>query len=94
MPCPKTQHRNNIPILRGEKHDISLKILHQAEFETARQIVTLAKLRDPTIARCPSISLGAGSSILVIHMYITIVLCKWFAPDILLTDLSFLENTF
>ena len=42
VPCPKTQHRNNIPILRGEKHDISLKILHQAEFETARQIVTLA----------------------------------------------------
>ena len=24
--CPKTQHQNNVPILRGEKHDISLKI--------------------------------------------------------------------
>ena len=29
MPCPKTQHRNNVPRLRGEKHYISLKILHQ-----------------------------------------------------------------
>ena len=27
---PRTQHRNNVPILRGEKHDISLRILHQA----------------------------------------------------------------
>ena len=27
------------PILRGEKHDISLRILHQAGFETARQAV-------------------------------------------------------
>ena len=25
MPCPKTQHQNNVPILRGEKRDISLK---------------------------------------------------------------------
>ena len=40
VPCPRTQHRNNVPILRGEKHDISLKILHQAGFETARQAVT------------------------------------------------------
>ena len=45
MSCPRTQHRNNVPILRREKHDISLKILHQAGFETARQAVTFAKLR-------------------------------------------------
>ena len=42
VPCLRTQHRNNVTILRGEKHDISLKILHQAGFETARQAVTLA----------------------------------------------------
>ena len=45
VPRPRTQQRNNVPILRGEKHDISMKILHQAGFETARQAVTLAKLR-------------------------------------------------
>ena len=28
---------NNVPILRGEKHDISLKIIHQAGFEKGRQ---------------------------------------------------------
>ena len=39
--CPRTQHRNIVPILRGEKHDISLKILHHPGFETARQAVTL-----------------------------------------------------
>ena len=27
MLCPRTQHRNNVPRLRGEKHEISLKIL-------------------------------------------------------------------
>ena len=32
---------HNVPRLRGEKHDISLKILHQAAFETARQSATL-----------------------------------------------------
>ena len=32
LPCPRTQHQNNVPILRGEKHVISLKILHQAGF--------------------------------------------------------------
>ena len=51
MPCLRTQHRNNVPILRGEKHDISLKILHQAGFETARQAVTLAKLRALALPR-------------------------------------------
>ena len=25
VPCPRTQHRNNVSILRGKKHDISLK---------------------------------------------------------------------
>ena len=45
MPCPRTQHRNNVPILRGEKHEISLKILHQQGFETARQAATMTKLR-------------------------------------------------
>ena len=34
--------------LRGEKHDISLKILHQEGFEPARQAATLAK-------PCPSL---------------------------------------
>ena len=53
-PCPRTQHRNNVSILRGEKHYISLKILHQAGFETARQAVTLAKLRTVAIAPHPS----------------------------------------
>ena len=55
VPCLRTQHRNNVPILRGEKHDISLKILHQAGFETARQAVTLAKLRALTITPRPSL---------------------------------------
>ena len=41
VPCPRTQHRNNFQTLRGEKHDISLKILHQAWFETARQAATI-----------------------------------------------------
>ena len=56
MSCPRTQHRNNVPVLRGEKHDISLKILHQAGFETARQAVTLAKLRALAIAPRPSLT--------------------------------------
>ena len=43
MPCPRTQHLNNVRRLRGEKHDISLKILHQAGFETARQAATAAE---------------------------------------------------
>ena len=38
--CRKTQHRNNVPILRGEEQDISLKIVHQAGLETTRQAVT------------------------------------------------------
>ena len=33
VPWPRTPYRNNVPILRGEKHDISLKNLHQAGFK-------------------------------------------------------------
>ena len=43
VPCPRTQHRDNVPRLRGEKCDIFLKIMHQAGFETARQAATMAK---------------------------------------------------
>ena len=43
MLCTRTQHQNNVPRVRGEKHDISLKILHQAGFETARQTATSAE---------------------------------------------------
>ena len=52
MSCPRTHHRNNVPRLRGEKHDISLKILHQAGFETAWQAATSAKCHAITIAPC------------------------------------------
>ena len=52
--CPRTHHPNNVPRLRGEKHDISLKILHQAVFETALQAATLAERNAVTIAPCPS----------------------------------------
>ena len=44
-----------VPILRGEKHDIFLKILHQAGSETSRQTVTLTNLSALTIAPCPSL---------------------------------------
>ena len=44
VPYPRAQHWNNVPILRGDKHDVSLKILHQAEFKTARQAEILTKL--------------------------------------------------
>ena len=54
VPCPRTQYLNNVPGLRGEKHDISLKILHQAGFETARQAATSAERHALTIAPCPS----------------------------------------
>ena len=63
VPCPRTQHRNNVPILRGDKHDISLKMLHQAGFDTARQALTLAKLRALAIATRPS--LGGGPRVVV-----------------------------
>ena len=63
MSCLRTQHQINVPILRGEKHDISLEILHQAGFETARQAVTLAKLRAPAIAPRPSLNIVTFSII-------------------------------
>ena len=40
---------------RGEKHDISLKIMHQTEFETARR--TSTKPRALTVASCPTMSM-------------------------------------
>ena len=36
MPRPRIQHRNNVSRFRREKHDISLKILHQPGFENVR----------------------------------------------------------
>ena len=57
MPCPRTQHQNNVPMLRnGEKHDISIKIPHQAGLETARQAATLAKRHALTISPRPSLN--------------------------------------
>ena len=52
VPCPWTHHRNSVPILCAEKHDISLKILHLTGFETARQTAISAKRRAPSIAPC------------------------------------------
>ena len=34
VPCPRIQHRNNVPIFGGKKLEIYLKILHQAGIET------------------------------------------------------------
>ena len=51
MSCPRTHHLNNVPRLRGEKHDIPMKILRQAGFETARQAVTSA-CRAPRSNHC------------------------------------------
>ena len=53
--CPRTHHLNNVPRLREDEHDISLKILHQAGFETARQAATSAERHALTIAPCPSL---------------------------------------
>ena len=47
-------HQINVPILRGEKHDISLKILLQTGFETTRQSATSSKRYGLSIAPCPS----------------------------------------
>ena len=54
LPCPMTLNGKNVPVLRGEKHDIYLKILIQAGFETARQAAILTKLHALTIAPRPS----------------------------------------
>ena len=55
VPCPRAKHRNNVPILRRGKHDISQKTLRQVGFKTARQAATLAKLHAQTIATRPSL---------------------------------------
>ena len=44
------QHLKNVPRLGGEKHDISLRILHQAGFKTARQAARSAERHALTIA--------------------------------------------
>ena len=56
---PKDTTSKQCPKLRGEKHDISLKILHQAGFKTARQAAILANRNALTIAPCPSPSLAS-----------------------------------
>ena len=55
VPSPRTKHLNNVQRLRGEKHDIYLRILHQAGFETARQAATSTECHALTIAPCPSL---------------------------------------
>ena len=75
MHCPMTQHPNNVLILGGGGHDIFLKILHQAGFETTRQAWTLAKRHALAIAPHPSKTLfrptqlrfNAGLKIHVTH---------------------------
>ena len=57
------------PIFIGEKHDISLKTLHQAGFETARQAATLTNLRALTIVPCPS--LGEMNQVTLFSRYRT-----------------------
>ena len=57
LPCPRTQHRNNdVTALRVEKYTTSLKILHQADFELARQVAAIVKRYALTIASRPSLS--------------------------------------
>ena len=63
MPCQRTHHFNNVPRLRGEKHDISLKIQHQVGFKTARQAATSAERHALTIAPCPSLYLKSKQSL-------------------------------
>ena len=53
VPCPR-KHRNNVPILKGEKHTISLKILHQEGFERHWQNATLQPLRHVPLSMCVS----------------------------------------
>ena len=51
------QHRKNVPILRAEKHENFLKILHRAGFETAREAAALAKRYALTIAPHPPLGM-------------------------------------
>ena len=53
--CLAQGYTINVPRLRGEIHDFSLKILHQVGFETARQAATSAERHALTIAPCPSL---------------------------------------
>ena len=53
---PRTHHLNNVSRLRGEKHHISVKILHQSGFKNARQAATSAERNALTIAPCPFLS--------------------------------------
>ena len=54
VPCPRTQHLNNVLRLKGGKHAIYLKILHQVGFEPARQAATSAERKALTITPCLS----------------------------------------
>ena len=54
MPKDTTSKECYVPILRWGEHDISLKIVHQAGYESAWQTATLAKLNAPTNASRPS----------------------------------------
>ena len=68
MSCPRTNHLNTVPRLRREKHDISLKILHQAGFETARQAATSAERHALTIAPCPSLYIFTHKSMPIVKV--------------------------
>ena len=49
-----TERLPQSPCVRGEKHNISLKTVHQAGFETARQAATSAERHGLTIVTYPS----------------------------------------
>ena len=59
------EHRNNISRLRGEKHDISLKILHQVGFKSTRQTATLAKRNALTISPFPSLTRFSAGTVFI-----------------------------
>ena len=50
MSCTRTHHLNNVPRLRGEKHDTSLKILHLWYYNQSG-VTELLILRDPQYDR-------------------------------------------
>ena len=52
---PKDTTSKKCPNIERGEHDISLKSLHQAGFETARQAATSAERHALTIAPCPSL---------------------------------------
>ena len=60
----------------GGEHDIFLKILHQAGFETARQAATSAERRALTIAPCPSLIYAVANATLHVnelHLLLVVV---------------------